>query len=207
LRNEVGMPRAFSTIEKEKIREALINAAASEISRNGFRKLSIDSLVNEVHISKGAFYLFYSSKEMLILDVLRHVQESARREIWTTIGQKTSGPDDDVARKLLQGLFSVFTNYPIFAELSKPDSLVELIRGLPQDVLDEEFKSDEEFFRSLFVELVKKKHIRNIDLSILCGLPRIILALEVNKNMIGLDRYNALKEMFISGMARELRRK
>jgi AcrR family transcriptional regulator len=199
------MPRAFSTLEKENIRKALINAAAAEISRNGFRKISIDSLVNEVHISKGAFYQFYSSKEMLILDVVQHVQESARKEIWTKISQDGAGAEGDVARKLLQGLFLAFTNYPILAELSKPDSLIELVRGLPQEVLDEEFKSDEEFFRSFFGELVKKKQIRNMELSVLCGIPRIILALEVNKDMIGPDRYDELKEMFISGMARELR--
>jgi len=201
------MPRAFSTLEKENIRKALIQAAATGISKNGFRKLSIDYLVNKVHISKGAFYLFYSSKEMLILDTLQHVQESARKEIQTMINRKTSDPHDDVASRLLQGLFGVFTNYPIFAELTKPDSLAELIRGLPQEVLDKEFKSDEEFFRSFFVELVAKKQIRSIDLSVLCGLPRMVLALEANKNMIGLDRYSELKEIFISGMARQLKRR
>jgi AcrR family transcriptional regulator len=199
------MPRAFSTLEKENIRKALLTAAITEISKNGFRRLSIDSLVNAVHISKGAFYLFYSSKEMLIFDVIQHVQEAARQEIRDMINQKSLDSDDDVTRKLLQGLFEIFTNYPIFAELTKPDSLLELMRGLPQDVADKEFKSDEEFFRSLFVELVENKQIRNIDLSVLCGIPRVVLALEINKNMIGLDRYYEIKEMFISGLARELR--
>ena len=198
------MPRAFSTLERENIRKALIDAADAAISRNGLGKLSIDSLVNAAHISKGAFYLFYSSKEMLILDVVQHVQECARADLLTAINAEMSDQIDDVARRLLEGLFSVFVNYPIFAELSKPDSLVQLIRGLPQDVLDDEFESDEEFFGSLFEELVQRKQVLDMDLGVLCGLPRMVLALELNKDMIGLDRYCELKEMFVSGIAMQL---
>jgi AcrR family transcriptional regulator len=198
------MPRSFSPLERANIRKALIDTAAGAISRDGLGKLSIDPLVKAVHISKGAFYLFYSSKEMLILDVVQHVQECARADLWTAITADMSDQNDDVARRLLEGLFSVFVNYPIFAELSKPDSLVQLIRGLPQDVLDDEFKSDEEFFRSLFEELVQRRQVRDMDLGVLCGLPRMVLALELNKDMIGLDRYCELKEMFVSGMATQL---
>lgn len=200
------MPRAFSTLEREHIRKALIQAAASEIAAKGFRKLSIDTLVHAVHISKGAFYLFYGSKEMLVFDVLREVQESARKELEAVINRESAGTDDDVASRLLRGLFSVFTSFPVFAELVKPDSLIELVRGLPQEALDTELESDETFFQALFGGLVKKKQIRKLPLSILSGLPRMVLALEANKEMIGLDRYNELKEMFISGMAKELRR-
>lgn len=198
------MPRAFSTLEKENIRRALIQAAAAEITAKGIRKLSIDSLVRAVHISKGAFYLFYSSKEMLIFDVLRDIQESARNEIWGVINQKPAGAEDDAARRLLEGLFLVFSKYPVFAELSKPGSMTELVRGLPQEVLDAEFASDEEFFQSLFVELVKEKQLRDVSVSVLCGLPRMVLVLETNKEMIGLDRYEELRAMLISGMAHEL---
>lgn len=198
------MPRAFSTIERENIRKALISAAAAEIAASGMRKLSIDSLVQAVHISKGAFYRFYSSKEMLIFDVLRDVQESARNEIRTVLDQKTNDSRVDAARTLLHGLFRVFTNYPVFAELSNPDNIIRLVRGLPREVLEAELESDEEFFRPLFVELMKNKQLRKMDLSVLCALPRLVLAIETNKEMIGRDRYEEVKAMFISGMAREI---
>jgi len=200
------MPRAFSVQEKVRIREALIDAAASDIPRVGFRKLSIDSLVHQVRISKGAFYLFYASKEMLIFDLLRHVQESARRDTVALMSAKKGGRGDDIPRRLLRGLFEIFRKYPVLAELSKPDSLLELLRGLPPEVLDEEFESDETFFRSLFKRAVKRKLIRDIDIGVLCGIPRMVLALELNREMIGRDRYETLKTLFISGMARELTR-
>ncbi len=199
------MPKAFSALERKNIRKALIDAAVVGISRNGFRKFSIDSLVDEVHISKGAFYQFFPTKEMLIFEVLRYVQEAAREEIWAGINRKTSGESVNFERRLLQGLFSVFTKYPVFAELSKPDSLVELIRGLPHEVLETELESDEAFFSTFFAELIRKQLLRKVDLKVLCGLPRMVLALEVNKELIGLDRYEELKEMFISGIAHELK--
>ena len=201
------MPRAFSKLERENIRTALINNAAIEISRKGFRKLSIDALVKRVHISKGAFYLFYSSKEMLIFDVVQKAQESARIQIREMIATNKSRPGTYRARKLLEGLFGAFTSFPVLAELSKPESLVELIRVLPRDVFEAEFKSDEEFFRSVFADIMKERGIRKIDLNVLCGLPRMVLALETNKDMIGTERYDELKEMFIYGMSRELQRR
>ena len=45
----------------------------------GYKKTSVDELCREAGISKGAFYLFFESKEALFCEVLCSVQEQIRQ--------------------------------------------------------------------------------------------------------------------------------
>ena len=69
------MARSFSEFEKENIRNNLVIACKEHWTRYGYKKTSIDELCRQVGISKGAFYLFFASKEALFCEVLCSVQE------------------------------------------------------------------------------------------------------------------------------------
>jgi AcrR family transcriptional regulator len=195
------MPRAFSPQEKESIRRSLITAVLEQTAQGGLRSVSIDSLVTRAHISKGAFYLFYTSKEWSVLDAVRFVQDAARRDF-----AEIANSDNSVRlpRRLLEELFAVFSRYPLLREISDSNNLVELFRALPASLADEEFQSDEAFFRSVFEPLVAAKKVRDLSLDVLCGLPRLVLAMELQKPLIGNDRYDALKTLLIAGLSKEL---
>lgn len=45
----------------------------------GYKKTSVDELCRQAGISKGAFYLFFESKEALFCEVLCSVQEQAKK--------------------------------------------------------------------------------------------------------------------------------
>lgn len=47
---------------------------------HGYKKTGVDELCRQAGISKGAFYLFYASKEALFCEVLCSVQEQMRKE-------------------------------------------------------------------------------------------------------------------------------
>lgn len=68
------MARSFSEHEKEHIKENLIDVCRQSWTQYGYKKTSIDELCNRVGISKGAFYLFFESKEALFCEVLCLVQ-------------------------------------------------------------------------------------------------------------------------------------
>ena len=57
------MPKAFTDQEKEVLREQLREKGRALFEAHGLRKTSVDEIVRAVGISKGAFYLFYKSKE------------------------------------------------------------------------------------------------------------------------------------------------
>lgn len=69
------MSRGFSDREKEKIKISLLRACKENWTKHGYKKTSIDDLCKTVGISKGAFYLFFQSKEALFCEVLCSVQD------------------------------------------------------------------------------------------------------------------------------------
>ncbi|GAA0797727.1 TetR/AcrR family transcriptional regulator [Faecalicatena orotica] len=68
------MARSFSEREKENIRKSLIDICKQSWTQYGYKKTSVDELCKQVGISKGAFYLFFESKEALFCEVLCSVQ-------------------------------------------------------------------------------------------------------------------------------------
>ncbi len=69
------MARSFTEREKENIRRKLSEACKQSWTQYGYKKTSVDELCKQVGISKGAFYLFYESKEALFCEVLCSVQK------------------------------------------------------------------------------------------------------------------------------------
>ena len=69
------MPRSFTEREKENIKRSLQEACKQSWTQYGYKKTSVDDLCKLVGISKGAFYLFFESKEALFCEVLCSVQE------------------------------------------------------------------------------------------------------------------------------------
>lgn len=70
------MPKGFSEQEKNSIREKLIDACKENWEKYGYKKTNIDELCSKSGISKGAFYLFFESKELLFLETLSTIQKN-----------------------------------------------------------------------------------------------------------------------------------
>ena len=66
--------KAYSTQEREQIREALMVTVIQCIVERGLIHSSIETLCQKVGISKTFFYNFFSSKEELVLHALRYQQ-------------------------------------------------------------------------------------------------------------------------------------
>ncbi|MCB7305014.1 TetR/AcrR family transcriptional regulator [Bariatricus massiliensis] len=68
------MARSFSEREKENIRKSLSDICKQNWTQYGYKKTSVDEICKQAGISKGAFYLFFESKEALFCEVLCSVQ-------------------------------------------------------------------------------------------------------------------------------------
>ena len=200
------MARAFTETEKKRIRTALIRAMSESIAEKGLKKTSIECVVKGARISKGAFYLFYESKEMLVLDAIRSVQEVARTRLVKILEPPGKNPTK-IMRRFVAGLFDVFEEFPIMKEISKVDVISDLLRSLPEEAIRKEYESDEHFFGWFHKKLLERRIIHNVDKKVVAGLPRMILALIMNRQMIGADRFNKLKALLITGISKELTHK
>ena len=61
------MPKIYSEEEKKQIIQRLKEEANILMQEKGVKKTTVDELVKRVGIPKGTFYLFYPSKEMLLI--------------------------------------------------------------------------------------------------------------------------------------------
>ena len=64
---------AFTDEQNERIRKALIREARCCGITIGMRKTSVEQLTKAVGISKGSFYKFFDSKELLFFAVLEDI--------------------------------------------------------------------------------------------------------------------------------------
>src|SRR5690349_24989999 len=106
------MPKAFTQNEKEIIRAQLHEKGKKLCEKQGLKKTSVDELAEAVGISKGAFYLFYDSKEELFLEVL----EQLETELQTGILQFTIQPNADSRKnvtKMLKSFLLSWDTYPL----------------------------------------------------------------------------------------------
>jgi len=77
-------------------RQKLIEAANQRFYRDGFRNVGIDQILDDVGISKTAFYKHFESKDDLVLEVLAFHDHWWRTVFTDTIRQR--GGDDPVAQ-------------------------------------------------------------------------------------------------------------
>ena len=83
------MAKAFDDNERKLIKDKLKEGALLFIQQQGVRKTSVDELVKYANISKGAFYLFYTSKELLF-DTIIDDHKKLEKEFLNAINNNTS---------------------------------------------------------------------------------------------------------------------
>ena len=138
---------AFTDYEAEQIREALLDEARRCAFTLGMRKTSVEQLTQAVGISKGSFYKFYESKELLFFAVLEGIHTELYEVAEKTLLENTalSAPMRtakavlDVCRRLSD------TGAMTFIE----NDADTLLRRLPEPIKKEHYHDDETHIREL----------------------------------------------------------
>lgn len=98
------MPGIDRFEQRKATRAKLIDAALSLFSTSGYEHATIDDISREAGYSKGAYYFHFSTKDDILLELLR---------MWTESRTATLGPDDGGTplaaadlRETLVGFFS-----------------------------------------------------------------------------------------------------
>lgn len=152
------MPRGFTEHEKELIRERLISEGYKQFSAYGLKKTRIEELTRAAKISRGAFYLFYESKEALFMDVVELAEKRFRREILAAIDLPGPSPRARLFAVLKKALALVKT-IPILQFFTGSDYDL-LFRRIPAEILQQHLASDRVFFEELIA------HCRNAGIPI-----------------------------------------
>jgi len=141
------MPKAFSEQEKELIRKRLLEQGHKQFSAYGLRKTNIEELAGAAGISKGAFYLFYASKEALFMDVVEQVEERLRQELFAMVDLPGPSPRARLFA-LLQHAFHRVKTIPLLQFLTGNDYDL-LFRRVPPETFQEHVANDRAFLNEL----------------------------------------------------------
>jgi AcrR family transcriptional regulator len=141
------MPKAFTEHEKDLIGKRLLEQGYKLFSAYGLRKTSVEELAQAAGISKGAFYLFYESKEALFMDVAELAEKHFRQEILTAVDLPGPSPRARLFA-ILKKAFSLLKTIPILQFLTGGDYDL-LFRRMPPEKFQEHMASDRVFFEEL----------------------------------------------------------
>lgn len=101
------MPKGFTDDEKKIITNKLIEECKYSWQRYGYKKTSVDELCKNAGISKGAFYIFFKTKEELFYNTLKEVQEN----LYKVVEEKIAiNPNKNGVADALKEIFSEYIN-------------------------------------------------------------------------------------------------
>ena len=160
------MPKVYSQSEKDDIKGRLKEATRQSLSMNGIKKTTVDSLVKEVNIPKGTFYLFYKSKEILVFEVLLEFHEIFEKDMKIALSQLDfQHMDVHQLTDFILDFFLKAKDNPLFQALTSGE-LELLTMKLPPDIVNEHFQHDQQMLEQILMYI---PHQEDIDIKELSG--------------------------------------
>ena len=138
---------AFTDEQNEQIRKDLIREARRCGITIGMRKTSVEQLTNSVGISKGSFYKFFDSKELLFFAVLEDIHTECFAAAQKSLQENTALlPTDRAAAAILAACrWLAETKAFVFIE----NDADFLLHRLPEEVKTAHYHDDETHIRAL----------------------------------------------------------
>ena len=193
------MPKAFSEHEKEAIRTQMREKGKKLFEKHGLKKTSVDEVTEAVGISKGAFYLFYGSKEELFLEILEQIE----KEIQSSILAFTLTPKADARKNvstMLKGFLSTWDDYPLLKDFSKSD-FDYLARKVPVQRIQQHAQSDTEFTDNFIKKIKREGIIVKVSPRIVSNLIKSLFFIGLHRQDLGEDAYEETINVMIDLVA------
>ena len=193
------MATAFTTEEKEVIRKKLHKVAKECLQRYGVKKTTVDQMAAMVDISKGSFYNFYSSKEMLFFAVLEEYQIDVMDRLTEQLGMETK-IDTNRLVQLLYDFYQDF-RYSFVYTIFKNHEMELLVRKLPKEVITNHHLIDDRMVK----KIVSRINIReNVSVEIVSALFRTIAMTILHIEEIGEEQFDTTLKLVIQGIVEQI---
>ena len=193
------MATAFTTEEKEIIRKKLHKVAKECLQRYGVKKTTVDQMAAMVDISKGSFYNFYSSKEMLFFKVLEEYQIDVMNRLTEQLDMEVK-IDTNRLVQLLYDFYQDF-RYSFMYTIFKNHEMELLLRKLPKEAITNHHLIDDRMVK----EIVSRINIReNVSVEIVSALFRTIAMTILHIEEIGEEQFDTTLKLVIQGVVEQI---
>ena len=193
------MATAFTTEEKEVIRKKLHKVAKECLQRYGVKKTTVDQMAALADISKGSFYNFYSSKEMLFFAVLEEYQIDVMDRLTEQLGMEAK-IDTNRLVQLLYDFYQDF-RYSFMYTIFKNHEMELLVRKLPKEAITNHHLIDDRMVK----KIVSRINIReNVSVEIVSALFRTIAMTILHIEEIGEEQFDTTLKLVIQGIVEQI---
>ena len=189
---------AFTEEQNETIRRDLIREARCCGATVGMRKTSVEQLTEAVGISKGSFYKFFDSKELLFFAVLEDIHTECFAAAQKSLQENAAiDPASRTAAAILAACrWLSETKAFVFIE----NDAEFLLHRLPEEVKTAHYHDDETHIRLL---LEKYDLVPSRGISLAAATVRGLILTVSHKEQIG-ELYPQVLETLVYGACREL---
>ena len=193
------MATAFTSEEKEVIRKKLHKVAKECLQRYGVKKTTVDQMAVMVDISKGSFYNFYPSKEMLFFTVLEEYQIDVMNRLTEQLGMETK-IDTNRLVQLLYDFYQDF-RYSFMYTIFKNHEMELLVRKLPKEAITNHHLIDDRMVK----KIVSRINIReSVSVEIVSALFRTIAMTILHIEEIGEEQFDTTLKLVIQGIVEQI---
>ena len=189
---------AFSEEQNEILRRDLICEARRCGVSIGMRKTSVEQLADAVGISKGSFYKFFPSKELLFFAVLEDIHTECFAAAQASLQETAAlSPADRAAEAILAACrWLSETRALVFVE----NDAEFLLRRLPDEVKTAHYHDDETHIRAL----LESSGLRpRGGIALAAAAIRGLILTVSHQEQIG-ERYPQVLDILVRGTCREL---
>jgi AcrR family transcriptional regulator len=194
------MPKAFTEQEKEVIRAQMREKAKQLFEKQGIKKTSVDELARAAGISKGAFYLFYASKEELFMEILEGLEADFRARIFDVSIQPKKDAGQLLAKLFKEALLT-WDEYPLLKNFGRSD-YEYLARKLPPQRIQAHANRDDEFIDE-FIKRIKREGIAiKVSPRVISNLMKSLFFISLHRDDLGASSYVESMEILTDLVAR-----
>ena len=193
------MVAAFTAEEKEVIKRKLHTVAKECLQRYGVKKTTVDQMAALADISKGSFYNFYFSKEMLFFAVLEEYQIDVMNRLTEQLGMEVK-IDTNRLVQLLYDFYQDF-RYSFMYTIFKNHEMELLVRKLPKEAITNHHLIDDRMVK----KIVSRINIReNVSVEIVSALFRTIAMTILHIEEIGEEQFDITLKLVIQGIVEQI---
>lgn len=196
------MPRGFSEQERATIRAGLLERARELLMSYGIKKTSVEDLTTAVGISKGAFYLFYQSKEELFFAVLQQFEADYQASLIDALGPASLAPRDRLLAFITRAI-TLWREQPLFRHFGREDYEL-LMRRLPDEQIAIALRNDDAFAVQLIERWAAEGITVRVEPRLLTGLMRALFYVVLHSDELPPDIAPAVIERMATMLATEL---
>jgi AcrR family transcriptional regulator len=189
------MPKGFTDREKALIRAGLLEKGRELFAIYGVRKTNVEDLTRAVSISKGAFYLFFDSKEALFFELLEQVEASFQAMLLEHIARADVPPHKRM-RTLLHDVLSTWKRNALFTHFTSEEQEY-LFRKLPPE-LHQAHQGRDDAFAAEFIAAWQRTGVAiDCEPSLVSGLIRALFFMSMHEQEFGEGVYPRVIDVYI----------